>query len=113
MENSEKFKEQILAKLGNDPKLDAETIKDIRKKTLDLGETLKEKDYEDILCNIEVELSKIKDPQSVAGIVMYCMSQLPISLQKVIFEGQESIIKAFLVKALTGLLFEDMEEFEL
>lgn len=109
MENSEKFKDQILAKLGNDPKLDTEIIEDIRKKTLDLGETLKEKDYEDTLCNVEIELSKVKDPQSVAGIIMYCMSKLPIAVQKIMINGQESILDAFLTKALTDILMDELK----
>ena len=113
MKDPKVIKELLMSKLGENLVLSKETLEDIRKKTLKIGETLEEKEFENILCNIEIELKRIKDPQSVAGIVIYCMSRLPIALQKIMLEGQESIINAFLVKALTDLLSEDMEEFEL
>lgn len=113
MENSEKFKEQILAKLGENPVLNKEILEDIRIKTLEMGETLEEKEFEDTLCNVELELKRFKDPQAIAGVIIYCMSQLPITLQKVILEGQERVIDAFLSKAITDLIFEDIEEFGL
>lgn len=113
MKDQKVIKDMLMSKLGENPVLSKEILKDIRIKTLEMGETLEEKEFEDTLCNVELELKKLKDPQAIASVIIYFMSQLPISLQKAILEGQKSIIDAFLVKALTGLLFEGMEEFEL
>ena len=113
MKDQKVIKELLMSKLGENPVLSKETLEDIRIKTLEMGETLEEKEFENTLCNVELELKKLKDPQAIAGVILYCMSQLPISFQKVMLEGQESIINTFLVHTLTGLLFEDMEEFEL
>ena len=113
MKDQKVIKELLMSTLGENLVLNKEILEDIRIKTLEMGETLKEKEFEDILCNVELELKRIKDPQAIAGVILYCMSQLPIPLQKVILEGQERVINAFLVKELTGLLFEDMKEFEL
>lgn len=113
MKDKKVIKDMFMSKLGENPVLSKEILEDIRIKTLEMGETLEEKEFESTLCNVELELKKLKDPQARAGVILYCMSQLPISTQKVILEGQESIINAFLVKTLTGLLFENIEEFEL
>ena len=113
MENQKVIKELLMSKLGENLVINKEILEDIRINILEMGETLKEKEFENILCNVEIELKRIKDPQAIAGVISYCMSQLPISLQKVMLEGQERVINAFLVKALTSLLFEDMKEFEL
>ena len=113
MKDQKVIKDLLISKLGENPVLNKEILEDIRIKTLEMGKTLEEKEFEDILCNVELELKKLKDPQAIAGVIVYCISQLPMSLQKAILEGQESIINAFLSKAIIDLISGNMEEFEL
>lgn len=113
MKDQKVIKDLLMSKLGENLVLSKEILKEIRINTLEMGKTLEEKEFEDILCNVELELKRFKNPQAIAGVIIYCMSQLPISLQKVMLEGQENIIDAFLSKAITDLIFGAMEEFEL
>lgn len=69
-----------------------------------LGEMTGDTNIEDILNNCLIELNKVKDVQSKAGIIMYLLSTLPIDLQKVLMSAQDSTIRSVLLhSALTNI----------
>lgn len=53
---------------------------------------------EDILSNISIEMKRVPDLEVQGAIVTWILSQLPISLQKLIIEQQKLAIKGVLLQ---------------
>jgi len=95
------FIDSMKSKLGIDGPFPQELIDGIRDDVV-LG-VAKEKGVskdkiEDILSNISIEMKRVPDLEVQGAIVTWILSQLPISLQKLIIEQQKLAIKGVLLQ---------------
>lgn len=95
------FIDSMKSKLGIDDPFPQELIDGIRDDVV-LG-VAKEKGVskdkiEDILSNISIEMKRVPDLEVQGAIVTWILSQLPISLQKLIIEQQKLAIKGVLLQ---------------
>ena len=95
------FIDLMKSKLGIDDPFPQELIDGIRDDVV-LG-VAKEKGVskdkiEDILSNISIEMKRVPDLEVQGAIVTWILSQLPISLQKLIIEQQKLAIKGVLLQ---------------
>lgn len=92
----------LMEKMGISEPFPQEVLDKCRTSTIiHLGEMTGDTNIEDILNNCLIELNKVKDVQSKAGIIMCLLSTLPIDLQKVLMD---SMIRSVLLhSALTNI----------
>ena len=97
--------DDLMEKMGISEPFPQEVLDKCRTSTIiHLGEMTGDTNIEDILNNCLIELNKVKDVQSKAGIIMYLLSTLPIDLQKVLMSAQNSTIRSVLLhSALTNI----------
>ena len=99
---AESFAENMREKLGLDKPLPKEVMDDLREGVIDLGKKTGDTNAEDVLDNCLIELSKLKDDQSKAIVIIYLLGTLPIGLQKFIAEKQKEIVINITAKNLAG-----------
>lgn len=93
----------LMEKMGISEPFPQEVLDKCRTSTIHLGEMTGDTNIEDILNNCLIELNKVKDVQSKAGIIIYLLGTLPIDLQKVLISAQDSMIRSVLLhSALTN-----------
>lgn len=99
----------LMEKMGISEPFPQEVLDKCRTVTIiHLGEMTGDTNIEDILNNCLIELNKVKDVQSKAGIIMYLLSTLPIDLQKVLMSAQDSTIRSVLLHSVLTNIEDDI-----
>lgn len=99
---AESFKEIMRKRLGLDNPFPKEIMDDLREGVIDFGKKSGDTNAEDVLDNCLIELSKLKDNQIKALVIIYLLGTLPIDLQKIIAEQQQKLIIGLAAKNLAS-----------